>query len=257
MSETANPVVPPAVANNSSDLKPEQVKPATNDVANEVTAEVNNDSAAIKESATPATGRQPRRKRASEIADSSLVIATPPGGDGSRRQTRSQTRGTPAPPAPTPAKKPALEKASKESNGSAAKGRRGRPKTGGPKAAGDEKSDESSALEEVKEETKIEPKPETKTEAKAKPSEEKPEETVDGVSSTTGDKAVTEVKPEKKKEEAKPAPAAKVEVENSQEPEPPKEKVIEKPITESTDKGDNKVVNNATADSVNNHEQQA
>lgn len=56
-----------------------------------------------------------------------MVLETPPGADSNRRQTRSQTRGTPPVVASPPvAKKIALEK-SIASNGSVNKGRRGRP----------------------------------------------------------------------------------------------------------------------------------
>ena len=255
MSETANPIAP-AAGNKSNDLKAEQAKPTTNDVANESKVEVNND---LK---TP--GRQ-RRKRTSEIADSSLVISTPSGTDGNRRTTRSQTRGTPAP-APTPAKKQALEKTS---NGSAsAKGRRGRP----PKSASEEKpvneqvtSEESAKEEEIKEEEEPESKKEvkeTKEEKKIEPKTEKKEaETVDGISSSKEDKKTSEespVKEEEKKPETKVDP-----VQNSQESEKPKEKVttspVEKAVTEAGDKpteAETKPINNATPDTtVNNHEQ--
>lgn len=253
-------------------LKSEQEKPTTNDVANDSKVETINE--LKKEVNTPAAGRQ-RRKRVSELGDTSLVIATPSGTDGNRRTTRSQTRGTPAP-APTPAKKPALEK----TNGSAAKsGRRGRP----PKSANDEKSaesiiDEEPPKKEEKEETKIVKTPKkTVTEPKVEKVESAPSKVeavpsvVDGVSNSKPletkpvpqAEPVKEVKEETTKSETKAEP-----VQNSQEPEQPKEKSLVSPVVEKlvpaevnetkSAEVENKIVNNATSNdttSVNNHEQ--
>ena len=186
------------------------------------------------------------------MADASLVIATPSGTDSNRRQTRSQTRGTPAPPpAPTPAKKPALEKPA--SNGST-KGRRGRP----PKSANEEKLtepviSEDSFQNEKQEETKVES--EVEKEVKEETKLEKVNVDDDSTSRPEVPKSSVPVK------EEVPNPEAKVElVQNSQEPEKPKEKVtlptVEKVVTEAGEKpadGENKLVNNSDT-TVNNHE---
>ena len=235
------------------------------------------------DSTTPG-GRQ-RRKRTSDVAE--LIIQTPAGADSNRRQTRSQTRGTPAPapPAPTPAKKPALEKPA--SNGSA-KGRRGRP----PKSATENEKSVAEEEEEVskekpaskdKTESKPESKPETKSEdvktVEKKESAEKKDSSVNStlVKDKPAPVAASPVKVvatpiiKKVEEESKPEPK----VENSHE-EKPKENVVaptsvvekEKPstVTEISNEGDKvdkvttdveKKVVNSPPDSltVNNHEQ--
>lgn len=82
------------------------------------------------------------------------MLETPPGVDGNRRQTRSQTRGTPAPiVSPSPAKKPALDKSNANaSNGTANKGRRGRPPKSATASDSEEKMDQAEAKKEEKKE---------------------------------------------------------------------------------------------------------
>src|SRR5699024_7206137 len=120
---------------------------------------------------TPATSTTPkggRRKRVSDLADSSLVLETPPGADENRRQTRSQTRGTPPVVAAPMVKKPRRDSGSDRTNGSsAAKGRRGRP----PKPTSDSEQEAVSSkpeesVPEKKEEAPapVAEAPETKTE---------------------------------------------------------------------------------------------
>ncbi|XP_027194655.1 uncharacterized protein LOC113789331 [Dermatophagoides pteronyssinus] len=141
-----------------SDVKPNNNQVSTNNVANDSKAQVKND---LKEDNETANTPGRKRKRVSEITDSSLVLETPPGVDGNRRQTRSQTRGTPAPtPAPTPVKKVSLA----NSNGSSAnKGRRGRP----PKSAtSSSDSEEPIKMETTNAAVADEKKKEEKTEQK-------------------------------------------------------------------------------------------
>ncbi|KAI2807242.1 hypothetical protein BLOT_009205 [Blomia tropicalis] len=283
MSENATAVsVPAADTKPQNDVKTDDGKMDTNNVANDSKMDISND---LKMDSTTPGGRQ-RRKRTSDVAE--LIIQTPAGADSNRRQTRSQTRGTPAPapPAPTPAKKPALEKPA--SNGSA-KGRRGRP----PKSATENEKSVAEEEEEVskekpaskdKTESKPESKPETKSEdvktVEKKESAEKKDSSVNStlVKDKPAPVAASPVKVvatpiiKKVEEESKPEPK----VENSHE-EKPKENVVapisvvekEKPstVTEISNEGDKvdkvttdveKKVVNSPPDSltVNNHEQQ-